>query len=144
MITKEQRDHKASTKTKPKPYHSQPNHTPYSREDPRPLVSTSLAIMIVVHLAKVSAMYPWVVISSLPERLEKPPFCHSSTSFGVWPIDNYMSLQRSTTGVYHPLLRFPEQTFPACSAKVSHTGAPSYTMWFRHITKYVANPHSTE
>jgi hypothetical protein len=39
-------------------------------EDPKPLVTTSLAIMIVVHFAKVSAMYPHVVISSLGERLE--------------------------------------------------------------------------
>jgi hypothetical protein len=33
--------------------------------------------MTVVHFAKVSALYPRVVISSLAERLEKPPFCHS-------------------------------------------------------------------
>jgi hypothetical protein len=33
--------------------------------------------MIVVHFAKVSTMYPWVVISSLAKLLEKPPFCHS-------------------------------------------------------------------
>jgi hypothetical protein len=35
-----------------------PNHTRYSREDPRPLVNASSAIMIVVHFAKVNALYP--------------------------------------------------------------------------------------
>jgi hypothetical protein len=54
--------------------------------------------MIVVHFAKVSTLYPWVVISSLAKRLEKPPFCHFYTSFGVWPRDHYMSLQRFTMG----------------------------------------------
>jgi hypothetical protein len=33
--------------------------------------------MIVLHFAKVSVLYPRVVISSLAKRLEKPPFCHS-------------------------------------------------------------------
>jgi hypothetical protein len=55
-----------------------------------------MAIMIVVHFTMVSTMYPRVVISSLAKRLEKPPFCHSYTSFGVWPRDHYMSLQRFT------------------------------------------------
>jgi hypothetical protein len=54
--------------------------------------------MIVVHFAKVSALYPRVVISSLAKQLEKPPFYHSYTSFGVWPRDHYMSLQRFTMG----------------------------------------------
>jgi hypothetical protein len=52
--------------------------------------------MTVVHLAKVSALYPRVMISSLAKQLEKPPFCHSYTSFGVWPRDHYMPLQRFT------------------------------------------------
>jgi hypothetical protein len=60
-----------------------------------------------------------------------------------------MPLQRSTIGVYHALLRFPEQTVPACSAMVSRTNNPSCTTWF---TKYVTktdhkewcHPHSTE
>jgi hypothetical protein len=55
--------------------------------------------MIVEHFAKVSSMYPCVVISSLAKRLEKPPFCHSYTSFGVWPRDHYMPLQRFTMGL---------------------------------------------
>jgi hypothetical protein len=73
--------------------------------------------MIVIHFAKVSTLYLWVVISSLAKRLEKPPFCHSYTSFGVWPRDHYMSLQRFTMGhmlglarVVHStiaMLRFP-------------------------------------
>jgi hypothetical protein len=54
--------------------------------------------MTVVHFAKVSALYPRVVISSLAKRLEKPPFCHSYTSFGVWPKDHYMPLQRFSMG----------------------------------------------
>jgi hypothetical protein len=76
-----------------------------------------MVVMIVVHFAKVSALYPHIVISSLAKRLEKPPFCHSYTSFGVWPKDHYMPLQRLTTGrmpglakVVHStiaLLRFP-------------------------------------
>jgi hypothetical protein len=57
-----------------------------------------MAIMIVIHFAKVSTLYPRVVISSLAKRLEKPPFCHSYTSFGVWPRDHYMPLQRFTMG----------------------------------------------
>jgi hypothetical protein len=44
--------------------------------------------MIVVHFAKVSTLYPRVVISSLAKQLEKPPFRHSYTSFGVWPRDH--------------------------------------------------------
>jgi hypothetical protein len=69
--------------------------------------------MIVVHFAKVSALDPWVDISSLRGQLEKPPFYHSYTSFGVWPRDHYMPLQSSTTGVYHALLRIPRQMVPA-------------------------------
>jgi hypothetical protein len=76
------------------------------------------------------------VISSLAERLQKPPFCHSYTSFGAWPRDHYMLLQTSTTGVCHALLRFPEQTVPTCSSKVSHTNV-SCTTWFRQFTKHV-------
>jgi hypothetical protein len=63
-----------------------------------------------------------------------------------------MPLQRSTIGVCHALLWFPEQTVSACSAMVSHTNIPSCTMWFRRFTKYVTkynhkvwcHPHSTE
>jgi hypothetical protein len=54
--------------------------------------------MRVVDFAKVSALYPRVVILSLAKRLEKPPFCHSYTSFGAWPRDHYMSLQRFIMG----------------------------------------------
>jgi hypothetical protein len=57
-----------------------------------------MAVMTVVHIAKVSTLYPRVVISSLAKRLEKHPFCHSYTSFRVWPRDHYMSLQRFTVG----------------------------------------------
>jgi hypothetical protein len=33
---------------------------------------------------------------------------------------------------------------PACSAKVSPIQGPPCTIWVRHLTKYDANPHSTE
>jgi hypothetical protein len=54
--------------------------------------------MKVIHFAKVSTIYPRVVISSLAKRLEKPHFYHSYTSFDVWPRDHYMSLQKFTMG----------------------------------------------
>jgi hypothetical protein len=60
--------------------------------------------MIVVHSTEVSTLYPRVVISSLAERLENLLFAILYTSSGVWPRDNYMLLQRSTTGVCHALL----------------------------------------
>jgi hypothetical protein len=43
-----------------------PNHTItiYSREDRRPLVTASSAILIVIHFVKVSTLYTRVVISS--------------------------------------------------------------------------------
>jgi hypothetical protein len=43
-------------------------------------------------------MYPRVVISALAKQLGKPPFCYSYTSFGAWPRDHYMSLQKFTMG----------------------------------------------
>jgi hypothetical protein len=55
-----------------------------------------MTIMTVAHFAKVSTLYPRVMISSLAKQLEKPPFCHSYTSFVVWPRDHYMLLQRFT------------------------------------------------
>jgi hypothetical protein len=63
-----------------------------------------------------------------------------------------MSLQRSTAGVCHTLLWFPNQMVPACRAKVSRTNIPSCTMWFKQFTKYVTkcdhkvwcHPHSIE
>jgi hypothetical protein len=54
--------------------------------------------MTVVHFTKVSAMYPYIVISSLAKQLEDPHFCHSYTFFGVWLRDHYMSFQRFTMG----------------------------------------------
>jgi hypothetical protein len=99
-----------------------------TKEDPRPLVTVSTTVMIVVHFAKVSALYPQVVISMLAKWLEKPPFCHSYTSFGAWPRDHNMPLQRSTMGpmtsftkVVHStitLLRFPGVVivpWPSCT-----------------------------
>jgi hypothetical protein len=57
-----------------------------------------MTVMTVVHFAKVSALYPRVVISLLAKQLEKPPFCHSYTFVGAWPRDHYMLLQRFTIG----------------------------------------------
>jgi hypothetical protein len=51
--------------------------------------------MTFVQFIKVSAPYPRVVIPLLANRLE-PPFCHSYTTFGVWPKDHYMPLQKFT------------------------------------------------
>jgi hypothetical protein len=47
------------------------------------LATASSAVMIVVHFAKVSTLYPRVVISSLAERLENLLFAVLYTSFGV-------------------------------------------------------------
>jgi hypothetical protein len=41
-----------------------PNHTLYSREDPRLLVTASSAIMVIIHSIEVSTLYPRIVISS--------------------------------------------------------------------------------
>jgi hypothetical protein len=64
-VTRSTKDHTVPQKyTKPYPTIPFLNHTFYSRKDLRPLVTASLAIIIVVHFAKVSALYPQVVISS--------------------------------------------------------------------------------
>jgi hypothetical protein len=52
-------------------------------DGPASLMTMSSAIMIVVLFTKVSALYLCVVISSLIGQLEKPPFYHNYTSFGV-------------------------------------------------------------
>jgi hypothetical protein len=57
-----------------------------------------MVVMTVVHFAKVSTLYPRVVISSLAKRLEKPPFYHCYTSFDAWPRDHYIPLQKFTMG----------------------------------------------
>jgi hypothetical protein len=71
-------------------------HTLYSREDPRLLVTVSTTVITVIHYVKVYVMYPQVVISSLCGWLENIIFIIIYTSFGVWPRDHYMSLQRFT------------------------------------------------
>jgi hypothetical protein len=57
-----------------------------------------MTIMIVVHFAKVNALYPRVVISSLAKQLENLFFVILYTFFGVWPRDHYMPLQKFTMG----------------------------------------------
>jgi hypothetical protein len=54
--------------------------------------------MIVVHFAKVSTLYPRVVISSLAKQLENHLFAILYTSFSVWPRHHYMPLQMFTMG----------------------------------------------
>jgi hypothetical protein len=125
-----------------------PNHTNYSREDLRPLVTKSSAIMIVVHSAVVSTLYLWVVISSLHRWLENPPFCHCL--YFLWCMVQ-RSLHAITKDYYKSMSCFTTDSLakgPACNAKDSTAKGPSCTMWFRQITKYDtendANLHSSE
>jgi hypothetical protein len=46
------------------------------------------------------------------------------TSFGVCPRDHYMLLQRSTTGLCHALLWFPEQIAPLAVLRFFEQMAP--------------------
>jgi hypothetical protein len=147
------KDHTVSQSyTKPYPTIPLPNHTLYSREDPRPLVTASSTIMVVVYSTEVSTLYPRVVISSLAEQLENLLFAILYTSFFCMA---QRSLHAVTKVYYRGMSCFatvPEQTVPACSAKVSCTNVPSYTMWFWQVTKYVTkydhkvwcHPHSIE
>jgi hypothetical protein len=52
-------------------------------------------------------MYLQVVILSLAKWLENLILAIPYTSFGVWPRDHYMLLQKSTIGVCHALLWSP-------------------------------------
>jgi hypothetical protein len=74
-----------------------------------------MAIMTVVRSAKISNLYPRVVISLLAKRLQKPPFCHSYTFIGVWPRDHYMPLQRFTMGHMPGLAKVVCGTIPMLS-----------------------------
>jgi hypothetical protein len=66
--TKSTKDHTVpQSYTEPYPTMPFPNHTLYSREDLRLLVTTSSAIMIVVHSVEVSTLYSCIMISSLAE-----------------------------------------------------------------------------
>jgi hypothetical protein len=63
-----------------------------------------------------------------------------------------MPLQRSTTGVCHALLRFPDKRSPLALLRFPAQSGPSCTMWFRQFKKNVtktdhkvrSHPHSTE
>jgi hypothetical protein len=90
--------------------------------------------MTVVHFAKVSTLYPWVVISSLAKRLGKPPFCHSYTSFGVWPRYHYMLLQRFTISCMSGLAKVVHDTiamlrFPGVVRDTTAPLAPCEPRW---------------
>jgi hypothetical protein len=100
--------------------------------------------MIVVHFVKASTLYPRVVISSLAKRLEKTPFYHSYTSFGVWPRDQYMLLQRFTMGRMPGLAKVVRGTkamlrFPGV---VCSTTAPLALCEPRRVTTLIS--HSCE
>jgi hypothetical protein len=68
--------------------------------------------MTVVYFTKVSVLYPQVVISSLAKQLEKPHFYHSYTSYGAWPRDHYMLLQRFTMSHMPSLAKVVRSTIP--------------------------------
>jgi hypothetical protein len=63
-----------------------------------------------------------------------------------------MLLQRSTTGVRHAFLWFPDKRSPLTVLRFPTQNIPSCTMWFRQFTKYVTksshnvwcHPHSPE
>jgi hypothetical protein len=90
-------DHTTPQRLHHKPYPKLFNtQTIQSSEVPRPLVTSISAIMIVVHSAKLSTLYPCVVILLLIRRLENLLFVFLYTSYGLWPRDHCMFLQRST------------------------------------------------
>jgi hypothetical protein len=49
-----------------------------------------------------------------------------------------MSLQRSTTGVCHALLRFPDKRSPLVVLRFPAQNDPSCTIWFRQSIKNVS------
>jgi hypothetical protein len=55
-----------------------------------------------------------------------------------------MILQRSTTGVCHTLLRFPDKWSPLAVLRFPTQNGPICIMWFRHITKNVAKTDHKE
>jgi hypothetical protein len=148
-VTKGTKDHTVPQScTKPYPTIQLPNHTLYSREDFRPLVTTSSAIMIVLHSAEISTLYPRIVIS-LPVgdyRTSFLPFFTLPLVYGPeittccykGLLHEYVMLcygfldKRSL----HAVLRFPKQMSPhAPCALVS-----SQSMSQRLITKYGVIP----
>jgi hypothetical protein len=123
-VTKGTKDHTVPQScTKPYPTIPFPNHTLYSREDLRLLLTASLAILIVVHIAEVSTLYPHIVISSTSVTRE-PLLCHSLHF--LWCM-NQRSLHAVTKVYYRSISCFATvswQTVPAYSTKVSHIKHP--------------------
>jgi hypothetical protein len=138
MITKAQRDDKVSTKTKPKPYHYQPNQL--IERGSQTACNSKLGYYDSYTLFKGSALYPQVVISSLAKWLEKPPIHHSYTSFGVWHRDHYMSLQRPTTGVCHALLPISQQRTPLAPCGLGRSQSMSPCMSQNMIQRMMPIP----
>jgi hypothetical protein len=56
--------------------------------------------------------------------VKEPPLCHWYTSFGVWPRDHYMSLQRSTPVSLSSIPKVFSQRVPSSSARVSSQRIP--------------------
>jgi hypothetical protein len=98
--------------------------------------------MIVIHFPNVSTIYSRVVISSPNKWLENLLFAILYTFFGVWPRDQYMLLQRFTTGVCHALLQFPWPWALIAVLRFPLTSGPSCTMWIQIM--FYAFPHVTE
>jgi hypothetical protein len=123
-VTKDTKDHTVPQScTKPYPAIPFSNHTLYSREDPRLLVTTSSAIMIVVHFAKVMPCTHAYWFHH-PSVTREPPF-HHSLHF-LWCMTQ-ISLHVITKVYDRSMSCFTtvsRQTIPACSAKVSRTKRP--------------------
>jgi hypothetical protein len=92
MATPTQSNHLNPTKARPIPPHSHPIHL--IKRGSRTACNHKLGYHDSCILCKGSVLYPRVVISLLAKRIYKPSFYHSYTSFGVWPRDHYMPLQR--------------------------------------------------
>jgi hypothetical protein len=83
------------------------------------------------------------MISSLAKRLEKPPFCHSYTSFSVWPRDHYMPLQRFTMSCMSSFAKVVRSTIALLRfPRVVVVPWPSCTVWAWRVT--TPNSHSSE
>jgi hypothetical protein len=108
--------------------------------------------MTVVHFAKVSALYPQVVISSLAKQLVKPPFL--PLLHFPWCMA-HRSLHVITKVYYRSMSCFAmvsQQTAPLVVLRFPAHSGPFCTMWFSQFTQNVtktnhkdrSHPHTTE
>jgi hypothetical protein len=121
-----QREHKVSTKTKPKPYHSQPNQLIERGSQ------TTCNRKLNYHDSCTLCNGQWRVPTRsdfITRRwLENLIFAILHTSFSVWLRAHYMPLQRSTTGVCHALLRIPQQRAPLTPCGLGRSQSMSQNM----------------